>query len=178
MHASSLRRLVAVAALLADATPRATSWTLDLGQRIAPRGRSRPPELPDLVAAENVAAAVSTTSCSSAPVAPVPSKPSLFDLPAVEAWATAYGLQPFHVKRLYDALLRGGDPSGGVGRGRRPLASAALASLGACPALEAKDLEACGFPKRAAADLLAAFTPCGSRVSAVQRVSAGALGRT
>ena len=147
----------AVLALTLVLVPEGRSWILEAGQRIAPRRvMTTTPDEPTRLAASPAA------------------KRSLLDLEALEAWASERGLKPFHVKRVYDAFLRGGDPSGGVGRGRRPAAAAALvAGLGAVPELTVEDLCLVEFPKRDAAALLESFSPCMSRVVDRQRSSSG-----
>ncbi len=73
-------------------------WILETGQRVAPSLIYPGPQV------------VSTNQVESASAA------SLFDLRLLESWATERGLLPAVLKKVYDALLRGGDPSGGVGR--------------------------------------------------------------
>ena len=73
---------------------------------------------------------------------------SILDLDAAEAWCTAHGLQPMHLRAVYRSVFRDG-----VG-------------------LDPSALSRAGVPARVAAELCARFVACGSRV-VESRESAG-----
>lgn len=79
-----LRRLICLSSCVVGVR----GWTLDVGQRIAPRFH--------LSLGEDV---------KSASIGVVTQRPSLLDLPAVENWATKRGLKPFHVKKVRDETM-------------------------------------------------------------------------
>jgi len=138
-----------------------TALTLTAGQRIAPRARASASVLVDssTTSTPNEQRSTGTTTASTVTTTDDSGtrRKSLWDLPAVEEWASQHDLKEHHLKALYRALL---------------LQRATTSDDAAAASLQAALLRA-SFPQRQAAELLSQFAVCGSTLVERRESAAG-----